>query len=212
MFFFFFLFKSKMALRRTDQIGPSSHQNQYCRGVLCGNWMEERLLDIERAQTKPTPVPLETTYGTSFVNPAITADGASLAPPPLMKAPDAGQHLLLGHNSSSSAAAMNASASNTTKKRNSPLYNDSICTSVNQNYHQQQQSMSSSTAGAASMPMKKVDALQAKRTKWQQERDPDFARNGVPQLAQTTHEPIRAKAPHFVHNFSSDPTHLGLRQ
>ena len=158
---------SRAPVRRTDQIGPSSHQNQYCRGVLVSNWAEERLLDIERTQGKPPQIKMESTYQQSFISPAIKAAGASLAPPPLMRAPDAGQHLLLGHAAGDKAA--------------------------------------------ATIAPKQVDALQKKQLRWKQERDPDFARHGVPQMVQSTFEPVRVKAPHFVQDFSDTPTLLRLR-
>ena len=60
-------------IRRTDQIGPSSHQNQFCRGVLVGNWAEERLLDNERIQSKPQSLKLESTFQAAFMNPAVAA-------------------------------------------------------------------------------------------------------------------------------------------
>ena len=202
-------------LRRTGQIGPSSHTNQYCRGVLNGNWAEERLLDIERTQNKPAPIPLETTYGGSFVNPRVKADGASLAPPPLMKAPDAGQNLLLGHSQQHNN---NNNTNNISKKT---MNDNRIQTQIGSSYsfdnnNNNNNNTTASTATTArsnpTMPIKKVDALQAKQQRWKQERDPDFARHGVPQLAEVQHERVRSKAPHFVNNFADDPTLLGLRQ
>lgn len=190
--------------RRGDQIGPSSHTNSYCRGVLVSNWSEERLLDIERTQSKPAPVKMESTYSTSFANPAVKADGASLAPPPLCKAPDAGQHLLLGHSSSSSNQ-NNNNNSVSIKKKNSSTY--MVQTTIG---HQEE--VPSGSGNNSTMPIKKVDTLQAKQMKWKQERDPDFARHGIPQMAQVQHEKVRSKAPHFVQDFSEDPTILRLRQ
>lgn len=171
-------------VRRQDTIGASGSVSSYNHKVLVGNYYEERLLADERTQAKPVPVKLESTYGTSFSDPAVRAAGASLAPPPLLKAPDAGQNLLLGQ-------AHQASSGGATAGRRAV--------------------QSKCPVAVAGMPAKTVDALQRKQMQWKQERDPDFSRAGVPPMHEVVKQPVRVKAPHFVHSFSEDPTLLGLR-
>ncbi len=171
-----------MSLRRTDQIGPSGHVASYCSAVKIGNWAEERLL-IE-ATNKPQPVfKLESTAQASYSDPALRAAGASLKPPSLCRAADAGQNLLLGHAKPPGAAAP-------TNGRRAPR----------------------GPVAVAGMPPKQVDALQKKQQRWAQERDCDFSRGGVPPVLVQEKVQVRVKAPHFVHQFSDDPSVLQLRQ
>jgi hypothetical protein len=74
---------------KTEQIGPSSHKNEYRTGVLVGNWLEERLPKIDPS---PGPWPQPTSRGE--FGPKTTA------PRHLIRAPDAGRDLLFGHSSS----------------------------------------------------------------------------------------------------------------
>ena len=76
---------------RTEQVGPSSHQNEYHVGVLQGNWVEERIAFGQQA----VPVKLD----------SLTVSRASYQPPPKgghIKDPPVRQnetprHLLFGH-------------------------------------------------------------------------------------------------------------------
>ena len=79
---------------KTEQIGPSSHKNEYRTGVLVGNWLEERLPKVDPA---PAPMPKPTT-ASEFVT-------KSVAPRHLVRAPDAGRDLLFGHSTSSHVGA-----------------------------------------------------------------------------------------------------------
>lgn len=86
----------------TEQIGPSSHKNEYRNGVLVGNWAEDRLprstnlIGTVTSESSPAATslpPLSSTYKAQF------SDKSKLVPTqPMMKAPDLGRGLLFGHN------------------------------------------------------------------------------------------------------------------
>lgn len=87
---------------RTEQIGPSSHKNEFRSGVLVGNWAEERL--PRQAGSMPGSVPdstlppIGTTYGSQF------ADKSKQVPTLTMgRVPDMGGQLLFGHSATSKA-------------------------------------------------------------------------------------------------------------
>ena len=92
----------------TEQIGPSSHKNEFRNGVLVGNWAEDRLpkaggtLGGSDGTTLP---PLGSTYSAQF------ADKSRAVPSqPMHKAPDMGRALLFGHNPSRDGTAAPAGA------------------------------------------------------------------------------------------------------
>eukprot|EP00672_Neobodo_designis_P027837 CAMPEP_0174827224 /NCGR_PEP_ID=MMETSP1114-20130205/560_1 /TAXON_ID=312471 /ORGANISM="Neobodo designis, Strain CCAP 1951/1" /LENGTH=199 /DNA_ID=CAMNT_0016060833 /DNA_START=70 /DNA_END=669 /DNA_ORIENTATION=+ len=82
----------------TEQIGPSSHKNEYRNGVLNGNWAEDRIpktggtLGTNDGTALP---PIGSTYTAQF------ADKSKAVPAqPMHKTPDMGRSLLFGHNPS----------------------------------------------------------------------------------------------------------------
>ena len=82
---------------RTEQIGPSSHKNEYRNGVLCGNWQEERYKgDNAHDATKHVPGALHTSYKKDFGGDARVPEGAA-GPAAMHRTPDLGRELLFGH-------------------------------------------------------------------------------------------------------------------
>lgn len=101
---------------RTEQIGPSSHKNEYRAGVLVGNWQEARVDatdlgaggvatsilavgSVAAAPFKPT-----TTYGSDF------AHGSTPSVRGMIRAPDLAKELLLGQSSGRTLGQANHSA------------------------------------------------------------------------------------------------------
>ena len=84
----------------TDQVGPSTHQNSYNKGVLLGNWYEERIPKNEAGGSPNASVgkhewPQSTSqadYGPKRV-----------APRPMLVAPDLGRQLLFGQDATVSS-------------------------------------------------------------------------------------------------------------
>ena len=79
---------------RTEQIGPSSHKNEYRNGVLNGNWQEERYKgEVPEDTTRHV---LSSSYKGDFGGSVKVPQGAG-GPAAMHRAPDLGRELLFGH-------------------------------------------------------------------------------------------------------------------
>jgi hypothetical protein len=80
---------------RTEQIGPSSHKNEFRSGVLVGNWSEDRLpraAGLGGAPSDKLP-PLGSTHSQQF-----TDKSRAVPTQTMQKTPDMGRELMFGHN------------------------------------------------------------------------------------------------------------------
>jgi hypothetical protein len=80
---------------RTEQIGPSSHKNEFRSGVLVGNWSEDRLpraTGLGGAPSDNLP-PLGSTHSQQFTDKSRAVPSQTM-----QKTPDMGRELMFGHN------------------------------------------------------------------------------------------------------------------
>jgi hypothetical protein len=82
---------------RTEQIGPSSHKNEYNNGVLVSNWSEDRFKSTNGVEAKGA-MASATSYQSDFA-------GGSKGRRTMTRAPDLGCDLLFGHSATPAAAA-----------------------------------------------------------------------------------------------------------
>ena len=84
----------------TEQIGPSSHKNEFRNGVLVGNWFEDRLprapgASLTGSSDGTALPPLTTTHQAQFYDKTRAVPSQ-----PMQKTPDMGRSLLFGHSPS----------------------------------------------------------------------------------------------------------------